>query len=157
MVAERVEVSGSRELDRARRYEHSALARIFDRHYDPVHGFIFALLGDAVAAEEIASLVFQRLLEALDGITGRGAGLEGWLYATAFALAGDRRRQARPDVAAQALWGLPPAEREVLALRVLAGLDAERIASATGRSAADVLAAEASGLRRLNRALKGER
>src|SRR5438477_8160822 len=102
MAAERVEVSGSRELDRARRYEHTTLARMFDRHYDAVHGFIFALLGDAVAAEEKASLVFQRLLDALPEITGRGAGVEGWLFVNAFRLADASRRRARPEAQAQA-------------------------------------------------------
>jgi DNA-directed RNA polymerase specialized sigma24 family protein len=157
MVAERVEVSGSRELERARRYQHGALARIFDRHYDAVHGFIFALLGDRVAAEEIASLVFQRLLDALGEITGRGAGLEGWLYTSAFRLAAERRGRVRPAAAALALWNLPPHEREVLALRILAGLDVERIAAATGRAPGDVLGVQASGLRRLHRSAREER
>ena len=147
MIERNADFSGSRELERARRYEHVTLARIFDRHYDAVHGFIFALLGDGVAAEELASLVFQRLLDGLEEITGRGAGLEGWLYVTAFALAATRRRASRPKGPADALWSLPADEREVLALRLIAGLDTERVAAATGRPSGAVLAAQLRGLR----------
>src|SRR5438105_11384409 len=150
MIERTVDFSGSRELERARRFEHATLARIFDRHYDAVHGFIFALLTDGVAAEELASLVFQRLLDSLDEITGRGAGLDGWLYVTAFRLAADRRRAARPKGPADALWSLPPDEREVLALRLLAGLESGRVAAATGRPQGAVLSAQMRALKRLS-------
>ena len=150
MVSERAEVASSRDLERARRYEHATLARLFDRHYDAVHGFIFALLGEPVAAEEMASLVFQRLLDAFDEITGRGAGVEGWLYTTALALAGQRRREARPQGLAARLWGLPHRERQVLALRLLAGLDVERIGAATGLEPNAVLNTQARALKRLS-------
>jgi DNA-directed RNA polymerase specialized sigma24 family protein len=155
MAIERMEISGPRELERAQRYEHAALARIFDRHYDGVHAFIFALLGDTVIAEEVASLVFQRLLDALEEITGHGAGLEGWLYWTAYGLAVERRRRAQPEGVARALWELPPDEREVLALRLLAGLDVERVGAATGRSPAVVTGLQARGLRHLARVKTG--
>jgi DNA-directed RNA polymerase specialized sigma24 family protein len=150
MVSERAEAASSRDLERARRYEHATLARLFDRHYDSLHGFIFALLGDGVAAEELTSLCFQRLLDALDQISGQGAGIEGWLYTTALTLAGQRRRQARPQGLAGALWELPAQEREVLALRLLAGLDADRIGAATGLSPGAMLSAQARGLKRIN-------
>jgi len=153
MVSERADIASSRDLERARRYEHATLARLFDRNYDGLHGFIFALLGDAVAAEELASLIFQRLLDTLEEITGQGAGVEGWLYTTALALAAQRRREARPQGLAATLWELPNQEREVLALRLLAGLDTDRIASATGMDPGGVLSAQARGLRRLSAGL----
>src|SRR5438067_11598894 len=112
MIERTVDFSGSRELERARRFEHATLARIFDRHYDAVHGFIFALLTDGVAAEELSSLVFQRLLDSLDEITGRGVGLEGWLYVTACVLAAACRGSGRPMGAADAPWSLPPDDGE---------------------------------------------
>src|SRR5438309_7783189 len=112
MLSERADMPSSRDLERARRYEHATLARLFDRNYDALHGFIFALLGDPVAAEELASLVFQRLLDTLDEIGGQGAGVEGWLYTTALALAEQRKREARPQGLAAALWELPSQERE---------------------------------------------
>jgi DNA-directed RNA polymerase specialized sigma24 family protein len=149
VIERRVDYSSARELERVRKYEHAALARLFDRYYDSVHGFIFALLGDAVAAEELASLVFQRLLDSLVEITGRGAGLEGWLYTTAFRLAAGRRRATRPKGPADALWSLPADEREIIALRLLGGLDAERVAAATGRPRASVVSAQLRALRRL--------
>ena len=149
MIERTVDSAGSRELERLRTYEHAALARVFDRHYDAVHGFIFALLGDAVAAEELASLVFQRLLDSLEEITGRGAGLEGWLFVTAYALATTRRRAVRPKGIPDALWSLPADEREVLALRLVAGLDSERVAAATGRPPGSVLNAQLRALRRM--------
>jgi len=157
MVSERAEVASSRDLERARRYEHVTLARLFDRHYDAVHGFIFALLSDTVAAEEIASLVFQRLLDALGTIGGRGAGIEGWIFATALDLAGQRKRPSRPQSLAGALWGLPAREREVLALRLLAGLDLDRVGSATGLEAGAVLATQARALKRLSTQMVGRR
>lgn len=150
MVSERAEVASSRDLERARRYEHATLARLFDRHYDEVHGFIFALLGDVVAAEEVASLVFQRLLDAIPTFSGQGAGIEAWLYTTALTAAGQRRRQSRPQGLAAALWDLPAPERDVVALRLLAGLDTDRIAAATGQSGDAVLAAQSRGLKRLS-------
>src|SRR5438874_11045412 len=148
MVAELADIATSRELERAKRFEHASVVRIFDRHYDAVHGFIFALTSDAATAEELASLVFLRLLDALEGITGQGAGLEGWLYTTALALVQGRRRRPLPQRAA-GLLELPADEREALALRLLAGLDVERIAAATGRTPGAVLATQARALRRL--------
>jgi DNA-directed RNA polymerase specialized sigma24 family protein len=157
MLSERAEVASSRDLERARHYEHATLARLFDTHYDPLHGFIFALLGDSVAAEEVASLVFQRLLDALGTITGQGAGVEGWLYTTALALAGQRRRHSRPQGLAGALWELPAHEREVLALRLLARLDVDRVAAATGVAPDAVVSTQASALKRLSAQMVGRR
>jgi DNA-directed RNA polymerase specialized sigma24 family protein len=150
MVSERAEVESSRDLERARRYEHATLARLFDRHYDSVHGFIFALVGDPVAAEEIASLVFQRLLGAFETITGQGAGVEGWLFTTALSLAGERKRRSRPQGLTAALWELPTKEREVVALRLLARLDIDRIAAATGLDIEAVLNTQSRALKRMS-------
>jgi DNA-directed RNA polymerase specialized sigma24 family protein len=103
-----------------------------------------------VAAEEIASLVFQRLLDAFETITGQGAGVEGWLFTTALTLAGERRRLSRPQGLASALWELPAREREVVALRLLARLDIDRIAAATGLDVDAVITTQSRGLKRMS-------
>lgn len=86
------------ELDTLRQLDPQGISAVFDRYYPEVFRFVRYRLSDDHAAEDIASEVFVRLLEAIK--TGRGpqTNLKAWLLATASHIATDhlRKKYRRP-------------------------------------------------------------
>jgi RNA polymerase sigma-70 factor (ECF subfamily) len=82
-------------LAAARKLESRALAEIHDRFYADLHRYLLYRTGDEHAAEDLASEVFMRLLDALH--SGRPPqSLRAWLFGVAAHLAADHfRRQTR--------------------------------------------------------------
>jgi RNA polymerase sigma-70 factor (ECF subfamily) len=137
---------------------------------DAVYGYLVYLTGDRSAAEDLAAETFEKAFRTWRRFDPRRSSPRTWLCAIAHNLAIDwfrseARRRRREDVYAQdidqvgelgdelpgplqeALRELSPAEREVVALRVLLDLD--------GPSAARVLGiSETACSTRLSRALK---
>jgi RNA polymerase sigma-70 factor, ECF subfamily len=137
---------------------------------DPVYRYLVYLTGDRIAAEDLAAETFEKAFRSWRRFDPRRAAPRTWLCSIARSVAVDwfrsetrrRRREDvymrdRPDVEQfgdglpgpleQALRELSPAEREVIALRILLDLD--------GPSAARVLGISTTACStRLSRALK---
>ncbi len=131
------------------------------------------------AAEDIAAETWMSVVRGLHRFEGGEAAWRAWLFTTARRRAVDagRARQRRPespvaDAGAQdaepapdsaeialenmatraalaTVAALPPAQAEVILLRVMAGLDTETVARLVGRSPGAVRLAAHRGLRRL--------
>jgi RNA polymerase sigma-70 factor, ECF subfamily len=87
------------ELESLQHLDPQAIGAVYDRYFAEVYRFVRYRLNDEHTAEDIASDVFVRLLEALK--TGRGpqTNLKAWLLATASHIVTDHLRRAyrRPE------------------------------------------------------------
>jgi hypothetical protein len=90
-----------RELDSLRKLDPQAVAAIYDRYFSDVYRYVFYRLGNESLAEDIASDVFVRLLEAVKTKRGPKTHLKGWLLSTASKVSADhlRRVYRRPTEA----------------------------------------------------------
>jgi RNA polymerase sigma-70 factor (ECF subfamily) len=70
-------------LDKARRGDKVAIGQIYRRYVEPIYHFARLRLGDAEAAEDITSLVFEKFLGALAEGKGPRQHLRGWLFQVA--------------------------------------------------------------------------
>lgn len=77
--------------------ELDALGELFERHHGPLFGFLAKLTGDRTAAEDIAQIVFQRILKYRHTYRDEGQ-FTAWMYHMARRCAADhfRRSQAAP-------------------------------------------------------------
>ncbi len=143
-----------------------------EQHLDDVYAYLVWLTGDRAAAEDLAAETFEKALRLWRRFDARRGSVRTWLCQIARSTALDwfraeRRRRSRENVYAlraverpgepefgdglapeleRALAALTPAEREVIALRVLLELD--------GGTAARVLGiSETACSTRLSRAL----
>lgn len=75
-----------------------AIAAIYDQYFSEVYRYVRYRINDDSAAEDIASEVFVRLLEAAQKSQGPQTSLKGWLIATASHAVNDhlRRQYRRP-------------------------------------------------------------
>jgi RNA polymerase sigma-70 factor, ECF subfamily len=87
------------ELETLRHLDPQTIGAVYDRYFSEVYRFVRYRLSDEHTAEDIASDVFVRLLEAVK--TGRGpqTNLKAWLLATASHVVTDHLRKAyrRPE------------------------------------------------------------
>jgi RNA polymerase sigma-70 factor (ECF subfamily) len=87
------------ELESLKQLDPQAIGAVYDRYFPEVYRFVRYRLNDENTAEDIASDVFVRLLEAVK--TGRGpqTNLKAWLLATASHIVTDHLRKAyrRPE------------------------------------------------------------
>jgi len=94
------------ELDRLRNLDSQVVADVYDRYFPEVYRYIRYRLGEETLAEDLASDVFVRLLEALQARRGPERDLRSWLIGTANHMVTDhlRRRYRRPvDVLPESL------------------------------------------------------
>ncbi len=82
------------ELDGLYALDEQALISIHNRYYPEVYRYAQYRLGDASYAEDIASEVFVRLIEALKSGKGPRTTLRGWLMGTAANLINDHYRRS---------------------------------------------------------------
>jgi RNA polymerase sigma-70 factor, ECF subfamily len=88
-------------LDSLREMDRHAIGAIYDRYFAEVYRYVRYRINDEVAAEDITSDVFMRLLEATQRKQGPQTYLKGWLIATASHAVNDHlRRQYRRPVEA---------------------------------------------------------
>jgi RNA polymerase sigma-70 factor (ECF subfamily) len=75
-----------------------AIGAIYDQYFPEVYRYVRYRINDDTAAEDIASDVFMRLLEAVQRRGGPQSSLKGWLIATAAHAVNDhfRRQYRRP-------------------------------------------------------------
>jgi RNA polymerase sigma-70 factor (ECF subfamily) len=155
--------------------DQGAFAALYERHRTRVFTFLLRLVRDRAAAEDLLQEVFLRVYRARAEYTGRTR-FQAWLFTIARRLLVDHLRRAGPapveeadtpdapapetpaqhaearELAARlerALEHLPPAQREVLLLARLGGLDAGEIAAVTGSTPGAVRVALHRALRRL--------
>ena len=85
-------VNGLQKLDS------QAIGAIYDRHFPEVYRYVRYRVNDETVAEDVASDVFVRLLEAAQKGQGPQSNLKGWLIATASNAVNDhlRRKYRRP-------------------------------------------------------------
>ncbi|MEP0804211.1 MAG: sigma-70 family RNA polymerase sigma factor [Chloroflexota bacterium] len=85
-------------LNALQNLDSQAVAAIYDRYFPEVYRYVRYRIEDDAAAEDIASDVFMRLLEAVQKRQGPQSSLRGWLIATASNAVNDylRRRYRRP-------------------------------------------------------------
>jgi RNA polymerase sigma factor (sigma-70 family) len=90
-----------RALKGLQQLDSQSIGAIYDQYFPEVYRYIRYRLDDAAAAEDIASDVFVRLLEAAQKKQGPQTSLKGWLIATASNAVNDHlRRQYRRPVEA---------------------------------------------------------
>jgi RNA polymerase sigma-70 factor (ECF subfamily) len=150
--------------------EHPSFDEVVSEQLDSVYRYLVYLTGDRSAAEDLAAETFEKAFRSWRRFDPRRAAPRTWLCSIARGVAVDwfraeTRRRRREEVYARdleeaiplgdglpgpleaALRRLTPAEREVIALRILLDLD--------GPSAARVLGISATACStRLSRALK---
>lgn len=140
------------------RADAAAFEHLYEAYFIPIYWYCHSRLGDSMAAEDAASTIFARALAA--GPRYDDPSLRSWLFGIAHNVLANTFRAARPSapleaasdlpdpeppmdevvVAAEerdrllrALDGLPPDQRQVVALRI-AGLSGPEIARILGRS-----------------------
>jgi RNA polymerase sigma-70 factor (ECF subfamily) len=132
------------ELDGLRALDEQALISIHNQYYPEVYRYAQYRLGDLSYAEDVASEVFVRLIEALKSGKGPRSTVRGWLMGTAANLINDhyrrsyahsdeslteeiptdagnpaqfREQEERAEVVRKALAKLTPEQQHVLTLR----------------------------------------
>ncbi|MEI6291855.1 MAG: sigma-70 family RNA polymerase sigma factor [Chloroflexota bacterium] len=87
------------ELDELRRLDPTTISNVYDRYFPEVYRFVRFRLNDEHIAEDIASDVFVRLLEASQSGRGPQTNLKSWLMSTASHIVIDhlRRNYRRPE------------------------------------------------------------
>lgn len=86
--------SEQRELDSLRDLDPQAIAAVYDRYFPSVYRYVHYRIGDEQTAEDIASEVFVRLLEACQKGRAPQSSLKAWLLGTAFHIVNDHHRRA---------------------------------------------------------------
>lgn len=87
MMNDEQAINGLKELDR------QVIGAIYDQYFSEVYRYVQYRVGDAVQAEDIASDVFVRLIEASQEGKGPRSNLKGWLIATASHIVMDQFRR----------------------------------------------------------------
>jgi len=163
----------------------TALAELFETHYERVVRYIAVRVGHREQAEEMASEVFLKALEKVDSFQWRGIPMQAWLFRIAHNLAVDHlramslRKSAPIEEAAfvaardntesevlqtlqreellRAMDSLTPAQREVVSLRFFGGLTSAETAEVVHRSNGAVRELQSSALKTLRSIMSAQR
>jgi RNA polymerase sigma-70 factor, ECF subfamily len=165
-------------LDGLRRLDSQAVGAVYDWYFPEVYRYVRYRIGDEAIAEDIASDVFVRLLEASQKKQGPQSNLRGWLIATASNAVNDHHRRSyrrpletlsetmpdrAPGIHAQvdlrekqnlvqaALAQLTPEQQHVLALRFGQGYSLEETAEILNKNINAVKALQFRALASLQR------
>jgi DNA-directed RNA polymerase specialized sigma24 family protein len=133
---------------RAQRYEREAIAELCDRNLDVLYRMCDALMGDAEAAESLADTALLKALDGLPTFDGDGAAFDVWLLRLAASIAARRR----PHTAGLrlAMARLSNFDYELIALRLLAGIDIDHLEPALNAQPTSLRASLVSALRELD-------
>jgi RNA polymerase sigma-70 factor (ECF subfamily) len=150
--------------------------RVYERHAGPVYRFCLSQTGNATIAEDVAADTFAAALAAYDRVRPEEAGLRPWLFRIARNQAVDHRRRLgrtrrfldrqsrQPDPehvedaalhraelreVIAAMSRLPRRDRQLLGLRLAAGLSFAEISTVTGMQEAAARVATHRALKRL--------
>ena len=173
-----VEVTEQALLEQARDLDDRALGQIHDRYYPEIYRYALYRTGRTEVAEDIASEVFLRLLDALHKGRAPQTTLRGWLYGVAANMVADHFRRAPRESTAldentpaasspaaeaelrlrhhdvrAALRELTRDQQETLTLRFGEGLSVEETAAVLGKSINAVKALQFRAVEALRRVL----
>lgn len=84
-------------LERAREYDPTAIAEVYDRYSLRIYNYIYHRLGNANVAEDLTATVFVRMLEAIRSSKAWRTSFSGWLYRIAHNLVVDHFRTGQSD------------------------------------------------------------
>ena len=89
---------GQQEMKNLRELDAKTICAVYDQYFSEVYRYVFYRVGDQILAEDIASDVFVRLLEAVQAGNSPKTNLKGWLIGTASHAVTDhlRRKYRRP-------------------------------------------------------------
>jgi RNA polymerase sigma-70 factor (ECF subfamily) len=165
---------------RAQALDEDALAEIYTTYHPRVLNYALSQLRDPQTAEDVASEVMLKVLEAIGRYRSNGVPLAAWVFRIARnALIDLRRRKSRyagcalPDGLAspgadtatrveealdrdrlhEAMRGLREEHRHVLVLRFMEGMNTAEVAYVLGRSQSSVKALQYRALNRLRRTM----
>jgi RNA polymerase sigma-70 factor (ECF subfamily) len=165
-------------LNGLRNLDSQVIGVVYDQLYPEVYRYILYRLGDSSLAEDLASDVFVRLLEAVQDKRGPQTNLKGWLISTAsHAIADHLRRiyrrptemitdsipdlgpgpqnefdlRERSNTVQQAYAQLTVEQQEVLALRFNQGYSLEETADAMNKNVNAIKALQFRALAALQR------
>jgi len=90
---------GQQELKNLRGLDAQTIGAVYDQYFSEVYRYVLYRIGDQTLAEDIASEVFVRLLEAVQSGRSPQTNLKGWLIGTASHAVTDHLRQKyrRPE------------------------------------------------------------
>ncbi len=164
----------------------SAIAGLYETHFERVARYINVRIGNFQEAQDLASEVFVRALRSADSYKDTGAPLEAWIFRIAHNIAVDHlrqkdRRPAQVPVEAvfslasngddpsegmhreeevkrlhQALQHLTDAQRQVIALRFGSEMSSEEIAQVMGKKPGAVREMQSAAIRKLRQVLGEE-
>jgi len=160
-------------VERLRALDRSAWADLFDRHHTQIWRYAYARTGDRDAADDVSSQTFSEALTAISRYRYSGKPIVAWLYRIARNIAGKRTRELRrtlpaeqsevsaasPEagldslVLADALRRLTDDQRDVIALRFVAGYSTSEIAAMMGKRETAIYSLEARAIAALRRQL----
>lgn len=164
-------------------HDFDAFAELYRRHLDRIYRFVRSQVADSSTTEDLTAQIFFKALASAGSFRGEAA-YHSWLYRIAHnVIATWGRQRARtplvvaslpdtedmtPSPATQAINGeqremvrakvaeLPPAQREVVALRYLEDFSIEEVADVTDRSRGAVRILLHRARLRLRRSLEGK-
>jgi RNA polymerase sigma-70 factor (ECF subfamily) len=168
-------------IERAQHGDTDAGATLFDRYYPNVFRYALSQVGDPVLAEDIAGETFVRMVERIDSFTDQGRPLLAWLFTVARNLAKDHYRESagvlemtlnetliggvsNPERVLErrltqerlvaALSQITDAQRRVILLRFIDGLDLKSVARIVQKPVTAVKSLQHRGLAALRRVLE---
>jgi RNA polymerase sigma-70 factor (ECF subfamily) len=168
-------------LDRARREDRHAFARLYEATYRRVFGYLLARVGERTVAEDLLQDVYLAALQAIGRFRGRTEGeFIGWLLKIAHAKVMDRFRsqyrhpelqtsdvpstdlkdpldaidqRLRFDEISDALAQLTEDQRNVVLNRMVLGLDLEETSKVMGKNVGSIKALQHRALAHLAKIL----
>jgi len=167
-------------LKKARQYDQSALAEIYDLYSDALFAYAFKLVGKSQTAEDLVAETFSRFLKALERGGGPKEHLRAYLYRITHNLITDSYRREPPppleleeelipeegtdplsvvvemqdaERVRNALRLITPEQSQVISLRFLEGWSSLEISQSMDKSLGSVKALQHRGLAALQRIL----
>jgi len=169
-------------VEHARRGDQDAVRALFERYFDRIYNYVYAQLGRAEDAEDLAIDTMTRSLTRLDLFQDQGVAFSSWVYRIAHNATIDHYRRhgkvtlvsleqatlpqsADPsDLAVErlsnddlrsAIRDLTEEQQQVLVLRFFQDLTAAQVADIMGKTVGAVQALQHRALASLERALQG--
>src|SRR6202047_30155 len=169
-------------IERVRKGDQDALRTLYERYFDRTHNYVYARLGRAEDAEDLAIDTMTRSLTRLDLFQDQGVAFSSWVYRIAHNATIDHyRRQGKAVLVSlesatmpvsadpselaveqlsnedlhEALRDLTDEQQQVLILRFFQDLTAAQAAQIMGKSVGAVQALQHRALGSLERALHG--
>lgn len=166
----------SRAVKQAQAGDRDALAFLYARYADDIHGYVRSIVHDHHEAEDVTQQVFAKLIHVIGKYSEREVPFFVWMLRVARNVAVDHLRKQLPVPVEEvrttdhglahastgehlndlkdALATLPPDQREVVVLRHFAGLSPTEIATRTGKSEGSIHGLHHRGRRALTAELE---